>query len=573
MSTDATREEIGELRRRIGILRKRLDDGPQGASAGEFLTELLTLLEPLSIEGGGECTNEEMLCAGKPQDAGSLQDQRAEWGQAALLDYLRDAVIISDLDDRIVLWNRGAERLYGWTRDEAIGAKLQSIIGSEECLTEIETTSGKQDNNDEWARELRQFTKDRREIIVLSRQKPLSDDVGRPRSKLLVNTDITEKRDLEAQLLRAQRLDSMGTLAAGLAHDIHNVLSPILIAVEALRHRVVDEEGQTLLALLKVNTERGAGFINQMLSLANGRGTSRSVLKVEYLIREVVQILTRTLPRSIEIRTQLQDGLWTIVGDPTQLHQVLTNLCVNARDAMPEGGTLTIRAANAEAPEEYCKASGRFVLISVTDTGIGISRDLIDEVFEPFFTTKEVGHGMGLGLATVLKIVKAHGGFIDLSSEVGKGTEFTMLLPATDSEAADDLEVGLEQVPGGNGELILVVESKLVMRIALEKTLEAHGYRVLSTRDESEAVDLHARNRNEVKVVLLDLLGSKVNWLSCLQAMRQIDPDIKTIATCGPRLDENLAEATRSGLVAEVLRKPYTTEDLLKALSMVLNAC
>src|SRR5262245_31161708 len=358
--------------------------------------------------------------------------------QAALLDIARDAILVQGLDDRIIYWNKSAVRIYGWPALEAAGRNVMELIYGDD-QSQFKKAKEGLFHKGEWSGELRHLTRDGSKRIVYSRWTLVVDENGYPQSVFVINTDITERKRLEAQYLRAQRLESIGTLASGIAHDLNNVLSPILMAVHLLQTKFTDNESQRLLSVLQANTERGAEMVKQVLSFARGAQGERIALQPKHLIREMVKTLRSTFPKSIEIKVSIAEGLWPVIGDATQLHQVLMNLCVNARDAMPGGGKLVIEAQNIDIDETYARMNvegkaGSYVMITVSDTGTGIGPEIINKIFEPFFTTKETGKGTGLGLSTVIGIVKNHGGFVNVYSEVGKETSFKVYLPVQDTE-------------------------------------------------------------------------------------------------------------------------------------------
>ncbi|PYS79830.1 MAG: hypothetical protein DMF66_01330 [Acidobacteria bacterium] len=246
---------------------------------------------------------------------------------------------------------------------------------------------------------MRQWTKSGAEITVESRWTLVRDDRGEPQSVLVINTDVTERKKMESQFLRAQRMESIGTLAGGIAHDLNNVLSPILMAVQMLQLKVSDEGAQEWLKILQANAERGADMVKQVLSFARGVEGERVALQPKHLVKDVVKILKDTLPKSVSLSYEVPNDLWMVSADATQVHQVLMNLCVNARDAMPQGGELTLRAENVTLDDSYARMHleakpGRYVMLTVTDTGAGIPSEVISRIFEPFFTTKETGKGI-----------------------------------------------------------------------------------------------------------------------------------------------------------------------------------
>ncbi|MEC4819064.1 MAG: PAS domain-containing protein, partial [Scytonema sp. PMC 1069.18] len=312
----------------------------------------------------------------------------------------------------------------------------------------------------------------------------LRDRTDNPIRMIGVATDITEKKQLQAQLFRTQRLESLGTLASGIAHDLGNILSPILMSAQLLQMQITDEETQVqvLLETLQTNAQRGAALVKQVLSFARGVEGKRTNLQIKHLILEFQQFAKQTFPKSIEFSTKIASDLWTVYADATQLHQVLMNLVINARDAMPHGGELRICAENFWIDENYAKMHleatvGPHIMITVKDTGIGMSPEILDRIFEPFFTTKDIGKGTGLGLSTVLGIIKSHGGFVNVSSSVGKGTQFQIFLKAVtenQTQPVEDLEL-----PAGNDELILVVDDEPKIRETVKTALAAYNYRVM----------------------------------------------------------------------------------------------
>jgi len=495
--------------------------------------------------------------------------------QATLLDHARDAILVQDLADRIRYWNKSAERLYGWTAEEALDQDLRELVYPGNAPQFAQAKQAVIEKG-EWVGELRQTTKDGKELVAEGHWTLVRDDAGRPKFIFVINTDITEKKKLEAQFLRAQRMESIGTLAGGIAHDLNNILSPVLMAVQMLQLRFADEESQRWLQLLHTNAERGAEMVKQVLSFARGIEGERIALQPKHLIKEIVKILRETLPKSIEIRFSIQDDLWPVAGDATQLHQVLMNLCVNARDAMPHGGRLLIGAENIHLDENYARMHleakpGRFVAVTVADTGMGIPAEVINKIFDPFFTTKAHGQGTGLGLSTALGIVKGHGGFVNVYSEVGKGTQFKLHLPAIAPAQAGQVEAEPPELPVGHGEWILVVDDEAAIREITKGTLETFGYRVLTASDGTEAIALFAQDKDKIKVVLTDMVMPYLDGPATIRALQKLDPQVRIIATSGLTANGKVVEATQAG-VKIFLSKPYTADKLLKAIAEILSA-
>jgi PAS domain S-box-containing protein len=493
--------------------------------------------------------------------------------QATLLDNAQDAILVRDLEDKILFWNKSAERIYGWTAGEVIGRDLQDISYGD-SLVQFEDAKRIVVSTGKWEGELRQLTREGKEIIVESRWTLVRDDRGEPKSVLLINTDVTEKRKIEAQFLRAQRMESIGTLAGGIAHDFNNLLAPITMSIQLLRTKMTDEDGQRMLEMLEASAERGAGLVKQVLSFARGVEGQRMTLQPRHLIKEIVKILKDTLPKTIEIDFEASKDLSVVAGDATQLHQVLMNFCVNARDAMPSGGKLTIKADNVEIDDNYARMNleakaGRFVQITIADSGSGIPPNIINRIFEPFFTTKEYGKGTGLGLSTALGIVKSHGGFINVYSEPGLGTEFKIHLPAVETGFAGVADLAAAPL-AGRGELILVVDDEIAIREIAKGTLEAYGYRALTAADGTEAIALYAQHKGEIEVVLTDMMMPYMDGLATIRALQKLNPQVKIIASSGLAENAKAIEAGNAG-VKTFLTKPYTAGKLMEALAEVLG--
>jgi two-component system cell cycle sensor histidine kinase/response regulator CckA len=499
--------------------------------------------------------------------------------QAELLDKARDAIVVHDMSyDKILYWNQAAERIYGWTAEEAVGNTGRGLqLLNELNAAEFERGRASVMERGEWAGELSQRTKRGDEIIVESRWTLLSDDQGEPRSILVINTEVTERKNVEAQLLRAQRMESIGTLAGGIAHDLNNILSPILMAVQMLQLKVDDDESaHQWLDILQTNAERGADMVRQVLSFARGVEGERVMLQPKHLVKEVIKILKDTLPKSIEIKFDVSSDLWPISADATQIHQVLMNLCVNARDAMPGGGELFIRAENVTLDDNFARLHiearpGKFVMICVADTGEGMSPEVLGRIFEPFFTTKGIGKGTGLGLSTALTIVRSHGGFANVYSEPRNGAQFAIYLPAIESEvSAERVERKRLDLPAGRGELILVVDDEEAIRQITKGTLETFNYRVLTASDGTEAVALYAQHREEVAAVLTDMMMPFMDGPATIRALQKMNPKVRIIAASGLGASDKAAEAASVG-VHNFLPKPFTAEKLLKTLAELLR--
>jgi two-component system sensor kinase len=516
--------------------------------------------------------------------------------QAALLDKAQDAICVLDLEDRIVYWNQSAARLFGWTAQEALGQKADALFmerggwsmegadpsgsgstlrASPSALLQLAEARRATQETGEWAGELRQVTRAGREIIVESRWTLVRDDGGQVKSCLVVSTDITERKKLEAQFLRAQRMESLGKLAGGIAHDINNVLTPILMSIDLLRcNDLAEADRQNLLGNMEASAQRGGDMVQQILSFARGVEGQRVLLNVKHVLRDLEKMLHSTFPKSINLATNVPRDLWLVCGDSTQLYQMLMNLCVNARDAMPEGGTLTIAGCNRVLGDrDLClhpdARPGPYVLLTVTDTGTGIPPEIVDQIFDPFFTTKEFGMGTGLGLSTVLGVVKGHGGFIQVASELGVGTSFQVHLPAAEMGQPRPVAESPAALPRGRGEGILVVDDESHVRDITKRQLEEHGYRVFTARDGNEALARYAQHQGEIHLVVTDVIMPGMDGRKTIKALRQLNPELRIIAVSGLPFNTEAAGPGTSGAQA-VLQKPYSPHALLRAVQEVL---
>ncbi|AFZ00517.1 PAS domain S-box protein [Calothrix sp. PCC 6303] len=500
--------------------------------------------------------------------------------QAALLDVAVDGILVQDIRGKILYWNKGAERLYGWSGEEVL-EKDASYLLYQPGSSQLEKTLAHVIQYGDWKGELQQVCSDDTQIIVESRWTLLRDEKGNPKSILTVNTDITEKKQLETQLMRSQRLESIGTLAGGIAHDLNNVLSPILMSIQLLQMKLGEKEQQKLLKTLENNVKRGADLVKQVLSFARGMESKRIVVDVKQLIAEIEQIVTEAFPKSIVCQVKIAPTLNYVCGDTTQLHQVLMNLVVNARDAMENGGYLRISAENFLVDQEYAKLNlnacqGTYLKIVVEDTGIGIPQSIQERIFEPFFTTKDIGKGTGLGLSTTIGIIKSHGGFVNVHSQVGKGTQIQVYLPACDygDVSSPTPEVAISP---GNGELILVVDDELAIRKVTQSTLEAFNYRVLTASDGVEAMTVYAQNQQDIDLILLDMMMHSVEGailpgshsVNAIHTLKQINPDVKIIAISGLLSNHNVNQAKELGVKA-FLSKPCTANELLDVIQRKL---
>jgi two-component system, cell cycle sensor histidine kinase and response regulator CckA len=490
--------------------------------------------------------------------------------QASLLDHAQDAILVCDLNLKILYWNSGAERIYGYTVDEVLGREIDDVFRAEEAFRpDI-------DKADSWNGEFVHRTRSGDLVNIMSRWTLVRNERGQPDYFLISNTDVTEQRKSEMHLFRAQRMESIGTLAGGVAHDLNNVLSPIMMSVDMLQLRNPAPEAEKWLRMIRESAERGAELIKQVLTFARGFGGERISLQVRHIVKELISVLGQTLPKNIEVKFDVASNLSLVSADPTHLHQILMNLCINARDAMPAGGTLQINAENADVDAQMASLypdaiPGKYVRIDIVDTGTGIEKDVLARIFDPFFTTKDIGKGTGLGLSTTLMIVKGHGGFLNVYSEVGKGSRFSIYLPAVLTGGEKAAEEDEADLPTGSGQLVLVVDDEEPIREVARATLEGYGYRVLTAANGAEARKLFEERRDEIDLILTDMAMPVMGGAELIAVVKATDPSQRIVAMSG-MMDQTQSDEIEAAGVAILMPKPFTAEKLLKAVDQGLKA-
>lgn len=486
--------------------------------------------------------------------------------QAALLNRAQDGIMVCNLDHEIIFWNQGAERIYGWTEAEAMGKNVRELFFQGNPPAQLATANRSLEERGEWTGELSVATKDARTITVQTRCTLIRDDEGRPKSLLFIHTDITEHKLLEEQFLRAQRLESLGVLVSGIAHDLNNTLLPIMIGVEILKMQPLSEDASSMVHTMEASAKRSADMVKQMLLFARGGETNKTYIAPGQLVQEMARLVSDTFPKSIRCQVHTEKNVHTIYGIPTQIHQVLMNLCVNARDAMNDTGMLTLAVENAELNTAtpglpIGVPPGNYVCISVADSGAGIPPDQLEKIFQPFFTTKAPGKGTGLGLSTCQSILKNHEGFIAVHSTLNVGTEFKVYFPAVRKEGAAGIASPNPLPPGGCGECILVVDDEESILAITRTALENYGYKVLTAATGMEAVACLRENAARVQLVITDHALPFMEGSVLIAALRKVRSDVKIIVAGG-------AEAETTGKLKEFgiagfIPKPITTERLL----------
>lgn len=486
--------------------------------------------------------------------------------QAALLDIARDAISVRDLDHRIQYWNRSAAELYEMPEADVLGRSVTELLFDD--LEEFEAAAAEVLREGYWAGELIQRSRTGRQLVVDCRWQLIYDDQGEPRSVLCINTDITAYRQAQEIRARSQRMESLGTLAGGIAHDLNNVLTPILMSAQLLALDEHDHGRREILAALESSVKRGAEMVRQVLAFARGVEGRRDEVSMDALLNETEAYARDALPSTITLSVSRPDDLGACTGDETQFMQVMVNLVLNARDAMPAGGRLEVTAALEHFDTEvfsigHAASAGDYVVFSVTDSGHGMSAEVTTKIFEPFFTTKGTGRGTGLGLSTTLAIVRSHEGFIQVTSEPNHGTSFRVGLPVTVTALRQHTERPAKTAaPRGAGECVLVVDDEAFIRRITCQTLEAHGYRTVYASHGREAIDLIESGDVQVDLVLTDMMMPVMDGAATTAYLEEHHPDIPIIAASGLTSNGDSSGAVGMG-VARFLPKPYTTSLLL----------
>jgi len=493
--------------------------------------------------------------------------------QAALLDEIRDSIIVQDLEGRIQFWNTGAGCTFGWESAEAIGHRQEELLAMEGPeLTEAKGTVAREGL---WRGRLQAKTKEGQLLTIDSRWTLVRSEQGSPRAIVSVGTDITEQLALEEKLLRAQRLESLGTLAGGIAHDLNNLLAPILMGTTMVRAEPLTASQSETVDIMEQSARRGAGLVRQVLTFAKGVKGIQVSVHLSYLVREIGTIIRSTFPKTINLVTQVPEDVLLIKADPTQLSQVLLNLCVNSRDAMPDGGTISLRVSNQQVDEGICSLypdlkPGPHICIEQSDTGQGIPKEVLPRIFEPFFTTKSPGKGTGLGLSTVLGIIRGMQGTINVYSEPGKGTTFRIYIPAS-TEGTASKETAPETPPQerGNAELILLVDDEPAIRDIAAKALEANGYQVLTAENGVQALELYRKHHADLTLVVTDMMMPTMDGETLTHEIQKGENPRPILGMSG--LSDPAQRRTQAAANLTVLSKPFTSTALLLAVAEVIR--
>lgn len=384
------------------------------------------------------------------------------------------------------------------------------------------------------------------------------------------------EKELETRFLRMQRMESIGSLVSGMAHDLNNALVPVLLGCSFLRSKPPRTEADNVLCAIEKSARRGADMLKHVLAFARGIEAKKSAVQPRLLLREMQMIVSETFPKAIHFQPDFGADLWAVSGDATQLHQVLMNLCINARDAMPNGGRLKLCARNVvldktNLPTNLGCKPGPYLLLSVSDSGTGMPADVVEKIFQPFFTTKDPGKGTGLGLSTALNIVKNHGGFITVESGVGRGSTFHVYLPALNAAVAPEAEAKLATLPSGHGEGILLVDDEVAVCEFTKAALENYGYRVFTAASGPEAVSLYVEKRKEIDLAVTDSDMPFMSGHATCMALRKLNPQLRLIIASGTEFPNGGPDTEMRARIDAFVPKPYTLEKLLMTVHEVLE--
>ena len=495
-------------------------------------------------------------------------------GFAAMVENAPDAVVVHDMEDRVVYWNQAAERLYGWKFEEILNRPVTRIFYKDANLRKAAVEQLQDAGH--WSGELQQVNRKGAEYLVRARQHLLRDDEGKAKAVVSFNTDITEDKKAVDLEQRAHHVRSSNLLAGGVAHELNNALAPIMLSAAMLKRKVDDPKARSMLSMIEKCANRGATLISDLLAYERGRGGGSEVIRRTQVERSLTKITKELVPEGISVKLEVADDLWEARGKMEELSQVFWNVVQNACEAMPEGGALRIQAGNRIFDENFetlapeAKA-GAYIAIIFTDTGHGIERSLLERVAEPFFTTKEPKQGFGFGLANALAIIKGHNGFMVLDSDVGRGTTISIFLPSeVTPESVRNTAPPFPVVVEGQGKLVLVADDEFFVRETIRKTLEERGYNVVTAEDGTEALAIYASRLDEVDLVVSNVDMPFMDGPSLCRALKKLKPDAKILISSGHKQPEKIKEIKASG-VEHFLAKPYTADHLADIVQKILS--
>ncbi len=493
---------------------------------------------------------------------------------ALIVDSSQDAIIGKTLDGIVTHWNKGAEHIYGYTAAEMIGRPI-SVLAPAERQDEIPAILEKIRRGErvEYFESVR-VTKDKRILNVSISVSPIHDSEGKVVGASTIARNITAQKKIEDQLRQSQKMEAVGRLAGGVAHDFNNLLGIVTACSELLRHRV-DDANIEYLDNIREAAKRGSSLTRQLLAFSRRQPVQTQMLDLNDRLREVSKLLRPLMGDDVEIALLPRSETAIVEADPSQLDQIVMNLAVNARDAMPRGGKLILETGEFDCDESFSRehptmAPGQYVMLAVSDNGVGMDEPTRSRVFEPFFTTKETGKGTGLGLATVYGIVKRSAGHILVYSELGHGTTFKIYLPSAAHKLKTDPENRTEALPPRRENVeVLLVEDDAIMRQMTRRMLEGHGYRVLEAQDGKSALDMIGMNHATIDMVLTDVVMKGMNGPELVLRLIESHPAMKVVYMSGYTGELVANQGVDGGI--RLLEKPFTRAELLKTLDAALG--
>lgn len=489
-----------------------------------------------------------------------------------LLNLAPDVIFVREADGAISYWNKGAEQIFGPGDRAEIEPRLQQVYAA----AILSDHDGRLRNDSIWVGEFVSTRPDGREMALHASLSLTPDEAGGLARVLFIATDITARRNLESHLLRVQRTEAVGTLASGIAHDFNNLLTPILLSTQMLRGGGSSGSAAPMtIDTIESCARRGAELVRQLLNLSGSRPALRTTIHLPAILRDISRLLKSTFPKSIRIEPVWPEDLPAVEGDPTNIHQAILNLCVNARDSMPGGGLLRLEAAlvtltPAQLALHPSAERGGWIRLAVTDTGSGIPRELQERIFDPFFTTKEIGKGTGLGLATVQGIMRSHGGFVELESEPGHGATFALFLQSRETAATAARAGPPSVLRRGSGELLLIVDDEPSVLQTTSRLLESFGYRTLVADSGQTALALHTAHASELRGVLTDLMMPEMDGVALAHSLQIVNPSLPIAVTTGLLNTANRERIAALGITV-ILSKPYEPDELLAGVQRLVQ--
>lgn len=499
---------------------------------------------------------------------------------AYLLDNANDAIIVKSRDGRILYWNKGAENLYGWSRGEVIGQDLQNVIGYD--IERVKDIAGNIEDKGEWFGELVNSKRDGQQITTYSRWSRISGFEGHEDSILIIISDISEVKELENRLQRIRRLENLGLLSSEIAHDLNNVIQPILMSTDILKESIEDGKLQKFIDMIRHSARRGSELVQQVLTFTKGLKSKKSYIDTKSVINEMVGIAERTFPEKVSFEHHVEHNINSIYGVRTQVDQVIMNLLVNARDAVKGNGKITLSAENFIPDDGFCQkhfaeSKMTFVKVTITDNGTGIAPEIMEKIYEPFFTTKGNETGNGIGLSTCKRIISEHDGIIEVDSKVGEGTEFRIYFPSSAGEITSGLSEKLDEEYAGSGEYILVADDERFVRELLKNVLESANYKVYMAdngEDMLATLSSDAELKEKVRAVITDLEMPNIQGEELVRKLKSMKSDIRIIVISGSAelaQFEKLKNEKYNDIDSFIL-KPFSDEKLLNTLKETIRS-